>query len=186
MIAWGVLLGLLLVACVTDIRWHKIYNWTTYPGMVFALALNALAPLAAADMTAGQAWLRELGCVGWQQSLGGLLLCGGLMVVCFVFFHVGAGDVKLLAMMGAFFGPLAGIEVVLWTFVIGAGGALIVLVWRVGPLRLIGRAVRQVIWALRIFGWPGLTEAERAQLQPPLFLAPSALLAALVVHYRWL
>lgn len=187
MIAWPALLVFLVTACVTDVRRHKIYNATTYPGMLVALGFNALAPLAARGTEDAQRWLHGLGWIGWDQSLLGLLLCGGLMVVCYVVFGgVGGGDVKLLAMVGAFFGPAAGVEALLWTFVLGGGLGLIVLVWRVGPLRLLWRAAQQVRWAARVFGWPGLTADERAQLQLPLFLAPSALLAAAIVHYRWL
>ena len=41
-------------------------------------------------------------------------------------------------------------------------------------------------WMVRL-GYPlGLTPAERARLQPPLHLAPSALAAALVVQFSWL
>ena len=36
------------------------------------------------------------------DCVGGLLTCGLLMVVCFVFFPgIGGGDVKLMAMIGA-------------------------------------------------------------------------------------
>lgn len=181
MVAWGVLLALMVVASVTDLARHKIYNWTTYPGILLALALNAAVPKLASQSHWG-----DWGYIGLHDSLLGFLLCGFLMLVCFVFFRVGGGDVKLLAMLGAFMGPQQGIEAVLWTFVLGGGMALIVLIWRVGPWRLAVRAVRQLLWAFRVRGWPGLTAEEKAQLQPPLFLAPSALAAVLIVHYRWL
>lgn len=71
----------------------------------------------------------------------------------------------------------------LWTFVLGGSMALIVLVWRVGPVRLIVRALRQVLWTLRLGRWSPLTPDERAQLQTRLFLAPSALLAAIIVQF---
>ncbi len=41
MLATLLLLGLVLVAAVTDFAQHKIYNWTTYTGLLIALALNA-------------------------------------------------------------------------------------------------------------------------------------------------
>jgi len=61
---------------------------------------------------------------------------------------------------------------------------LIVLIWRVGPWRLATRTLRQVVWTLRLGVWSPLTPEERAQLQPPLFLAPSALAAVLIVQFR--
>ena len=125
--------------------------------------------------------LDRLGHVGLLGSLAGLLACGLLMLVCYVFLHVGGGDVKLLAMMGAFLGPERGIEAMLWTFVLGACAAILVLVWRVGAWRLAMRAMRQLGYTLRLGRWPGLTPEERAQLQPPLFLAPAALGAVVVM-----
>ena len=71
----------------------------------------------------------------------------------------------------------------LWTFVLGGCMGLIVLIWRVGPVRLLVRAIRQVLWTLRLGRWSPLTPEERAQLQPPLFLAPSALAAVLIVQF---
>ncbi|MFZ5828758.1 MAG: hypothetical protein ACOY3P_01655, partial [Planctomycetota bacterium] len=60
----------------------------------------------------------------------------------------------------------------------------IVLVWRVGPWRLISRAFRQVVYSLRIGGWSPLTPDERAQLQAPLFLAPCAMVAVIIVRFQ--
>jgi hypothetical protein len=53
----------------------------------------------------------------------------------------------------------------------------------VGPIRLLARVLRQILWSLRLGRWSPLGEAERAQLQPPLFLAPSALAAVVIVRF---
>ena len=45
MLVTALVLGLTLVAAATDIRWHKIYNWNTYPGMIAGLALHGLGTL---------------------------------------------------------------------------------------------------------------------------------------------
>jgi prepilin peptidase CpaA len=161
-------------AAVTDFRDHKIYNWTTYPGILLAFAVS---------------FLRH----GWDDgywndpalegSLKGFALCGGMMLVCFVFFGVGGGDVKLMAMLGAFFGMERGVEALLWTFVLGGAAGLCTLIWRVGLWHLIKNAVRHVLWSLRLVSWLPLSDDERKQLQPPLFLAPSALVAAVIVCF---
>jgi hypothetical protein len=39
------------------------------------------------------------------------------------------------------------------------------------------------MWMLRLGKWVPLTAAERAQLQPPLCLAPSALAAVVIVRF---
>jgi hypothetical protein len=63
---------------------------------------------------------------------------------------------------------------------------LIVLVWRVGPLRLVASVGRHLLWMLRLGRFQPLTPEERAALQPPLFLAPSALAAAVIVEFNLL
>ena len=182
MLVTPLVLGLVLVAAVSDFRRHRIYNRTTYPGILAALGLNALGEVAA-WRGADPAWLARLGWIGLGASLFGLALLGLLMLVCFVLFKVGGGDVKLMAMVGAFLGPERGLEALLWTFVLGAAVALIVLVWRVGAWRLIVRLARQALYMVRLGGWARLAPEERGQLQAPLFLAPSALAAVIIVHF---
>ena len=69
--------------------------------------------------------------------------------------------------------------------------ALIVLIWRVGPWTLGTRALRHILWTLRLgrLYWTShggrlgpLDDQERQSLQPPLFLAPCALAAVLMVR----
>ena len=185
MLATLLLVGLILVAAVTDLLRHKIYNWTTYPGILAALGLNALGSVWPAGDASGKppGWL---GCVGLADSVAGFLACGFVMLVCYVMFKIGGGDVKLMAMVGAFLGLEGGIEAMLWTFVLGGCMGLIVLIWRVGPVPLTVRAIRQLLWTLRLRHWAPLTDDERRQLQPPLFLAPCALAAVLIVRFSLL
>jgi prepilin peptidase CpaA len=211
MLATVLLLGLLIVATVTDLARHRIYNWTTYPGVLAAWAINALGTvwlaIAGASAAGGQQpvdhhppWLAAtgsdpetlcdwLGCIGLRDSLLGFLVCGAVLVVCFVLFKVGGGDVKLMAMLGAFLGVDAGLRAMLWTFVLGGCTGLIVLVWRVGPVRLAAAAARYLVWVVRLGRFSPLSPDQRAKLQPPLFLAPSALVAAVIVRFglmeRW-
>ncbi|HUT08888.1 MAG TPA: A24 family peptidase [Thermoguttaceae bacterium] len=179
-----VLLALILVASLTDLLRHRIYNWTTYPGILAALCGNGIgeALLAAAKVEEGE--LQRLGWIGLGESLLGFLLCGFLMLVCFVMLKVGGGDVKLMAMLGAFLGMDQGITAMLWTFVLGACMALIVLIWRVGANRLASRVFRQAVYTLRLGRWSPLTDEERKQLQPPLFLAPCAAVAVVIVRFQ--
>jgi prepilin peptidase CpaA len=183
MVATILLLSLMAVVAWTDIARHKIYNWTTYPGILAAFALSGLGDLLQWRCYASGEQLQPLGWISLESSLFGFLLCGGLMLVCFVFFRIGGGDVKLIAMMGAFLGPRDGLEALLWTFVLGGCAGVILLIWRLGAWRLIVRVFHQIVWSLRIFHWSPLTEEEHAQLQSPLFLAPSALAAVIIVRF---
>ncbi|HEY2250076.1 MAG TPA: A24 family peptidase [Planctomycetaceae bacterium] len=171
MLSTVLLLVLTATAAVTDLRVHKIYNWTTYPGMLLALALNLLQ----------NGW--DDGYPGLKDSLAGFAVCGGLMLVSYVFFSVGGGDVKLIAMVGAFLGMERGVDVLLWTFVLGGAAGLALLIWRVGLWRLVAGTVRHVLWSLRLVSWLPLSEAERRQLQPALYLAPSAVIAVVIVCF---
>jgi len=166
-----ILLLLTATAAVTDLRYHKIYNWTTYPGILLALAVNTLE----------NGW--DDGYPGLKDSLLGLAVCGGLMLVSYVFFSIGGGDVKLIALVGAFLGLEKGVEVVLWTFVLGGAAGLALLIWRVGVLRLVAGTVRHVLWSLRLVSWLPLSDAERRELQPALYLAPSAVIAVVIVCF---
>jgi prepilin peptidase CpaA len=166
---WAMLL-LTAIASITDFRRQKIYNWTTYPGIVLGLLLQ---------------W----GTGGWpaaEDGLWGLLACGGIMIVCFVFFpDLGGGDVKLLAMLGAGLGVDDGILAMLWTFVIGFFAGLALLIWRTGILSLLNAGVQRAREALVL----------RGRLQPPdprsplrrwLYLAPAAFVAVAIVRWEWL
>ena len=84
-----------------------------------------------------------------MQSATGLTACGAIMILCFVLFQIGGGDVKLIAMSGAFLGPQLGIEALLWTFVIGGAAALIILIWKIGIFKLSRRVMHQLMCKLR-------------------------------------
>jgi prepilin peptidase CpaA len=183
MLATILLLGLVSVATVTDFARHKIYNWTTYTGMLAALSLNAIGDVlagrgASPDQLAAWGWIGGLG------SLLGLVACGFLVLVCFVVFsNIGGGDVKLVAMLGAFLGPEQGIVAVLWTFILGACLGLIVLIWRIGAWELVRRVFQRILSWLRLYHGTPLSEEERKELQAPLHLAPAALAAVVVVRF---
>jgi len=173
----------LSAAAVTDLLRHKIYNWTTYPGILAAWSLNALGNALVALGQVAPEQLQSWGWIGLYESCCGFLVCGAVILACFLLFKVGGGDVKLIAMMGAFLGVDQGVLVMLWTFVLGGCLGLTVLVWRVGPWRLVVGILHYLSWVLRLGNFGPLTEDQRAALQPPLFMAPSALAAAVIVQF---
>lgn len=96
-----------------DVRSHRIPNGLVAAGIVCGLLLNNLLPSG-------------IGIIAALQGLGlGLLL----LLPLYVLRAMGAGDVKLMGMVGAFVGPKAIIGVTLLTFVAGGVLALIVAVW---------------------------------------------------------
>ncbi len=161
-----ILFALLIVATVTDIRTHSIYNWTTYTGLFLAFLLRGL----------------EGGTESAQEGVVGAVGLGGLMLIGFLLFDVGGGDLKLLTMIGAFVGWERGVEILLWTFVLGGIGAAAMLVWQEGARNLMVRTGRHLANVVRYRGWVPLTDADRAPLKRLLFLAPAAFLAAVIVN----
>jgi leader peptidase (prepilin peptidase) / N-methyltransferase len=111
--------GALLVVSAIDLSHRIIPNVITYPGMVVGLVLSGVTGLP-----------------GWWSSLIGLLVGGGLLWLLAFGYEwlarkegMGGGDIKLLAMIGAFLGwpgvlvvifiassigTLVGLPMVLW------------------------------------------------------------------------
>lgn len=105
----GALTGLLLLAAISDCRSHRIPNWIVLCGVSFALIDQ---------------------CVRWLPLEGPLFALAGLAVGFLLFLPLyllramGAGDVKLLAMVGAFLGPADTFRVALATMVVGGAMAI--------------------------------------------------------------
>ncbi len=176
----------LSIASVTDARTHTVHNWTVYPGILFALTISIVATVAGRDLIQGTAAdVAWFGTPDVWTALGGFLSCGSIMLVCYVFFPggLGGGDVKLLAMVGAFLGTGQGLEVMLWTFVLGGCFGLCILVWQVGVFQLLARLARRMRSVMTARSWLPLTDDERKPLQVRLFLSPAALAAVVIVRF---
>jgi prepilin peptidase CpaA len=185
MLSAGLLLALLAVAAYTDIRYRKVYNWTAYPGILVALAVSGLNSLLVEGVPA-RFMQRWVGGVGLADAGLGFAACGLVMLVCYVFGAIGGGDVKLVAMLGAFLGLEKGFQVMLWTCVLGGAAGLVVLVWRVGVWRLFVDGCRWLLAVVRVGRAAQAPPATRAGLKTRLFLAPMAIPAVLIVEFHLL
>lgn len=106
------LLALLLVAAaVIDWRTFRIPNWLTAGGLVIGLALNAAGAIRPLD---GLLW-----------ALGGAAVGLLIPLPLYAFRVMGAGDVKLIAMVGAFLGLAEIVPAVLAVFVAGGIAAML-------------------------------------------------------------
>ncbi len=99
------LIAVLLTVVVTDIRSYRIPNWLTAPAMAGGLLIHTFLN--------GQA--------GLILSLEGLGLGLGLFLIFYLMGGMGAGDVKLMAVVGSFLGPT---EVLYAAMMIGLLGGL--------------------------------------------------------------
>lgn len=120
----AILVALLLVCAYTDGREGKIYNKFTFPAMFFGVALNGLF-----GGTAGLIW----SLIGWAVGMG-------IQWVPFMLGAAKAGDVKLLAAVGA----LKGWAFCTFGFLYGAVAfAVLILPWlaRRGELKAVGQNI---------------------------------------------
>jgi prepilin peptidase CpaA len=129
-----VLVLVLGTATVTDLLWRRIFNWTTYTALAWGLVLHGagLLPIPGREL---------LGALPLSAALMGLLTGFGLTFLAFLAFRGGAGDVKLVAVLGLLLGPNRVIEVIFYGYLLAALFALSYLVWQVGPLTLLVRLV---------------------------------------------
>jgi prepilin peptidase CpaA len=118
----GMLMLLLAAAAVSDYRSHRIPNWLVLSGALFGVIYNTALPPSAHDNI-----LFPLAGLGL-----GLLLFLPLYLVRIM----GAGDVKLLAMVGAFLGPGETFYVALATMVVGGVLAILFVLVRGTALRM--------------------------------------------------
>ena len=105
-----ILIAVTLTAAVTDATRGKVYNWLTYPAAVAGLILSVVAaPPTPIESVVGLAL--------------GLLLFGALRRIG----KMGAGDVKLMAAVGALKGPVFLVFASFYVIVAAGLAAIVVL-----------------------------------------------------------
>lgn len=102
-----VVLGLVVAAAVSDYRLRRIPNALVIPGALLGLLLHGL-------FARGGPW----------SGVFGLVLGMVLTLPFYALRAMGAGDVKLMGMVGAFVGPVGAVEATLLSFL--AGGVIAV------------------------------------------------------------
>lgn len=145
-IFYGTFLAVLAAATYTDIRSRII------PNRLILFGLAAGIPLVV--------WSQG---VPWASALKGFALTGGIMLLVAIAGRgaMGAGDVKLGALIGFYLGPALGSLALLLGFIAGAaaGGALLLLRLKgrrdyipFGPWLALGAAVA-LFWGRVILAW---------------------------------
>ncbi|MYM75077.1 hypothetical protein GTP56_23185 [Duganella sp. FT134W] len=155
-----ILLCLLLVLAVrSDLRARRIPNLLVFSGSLLGLLLNALLAPGASLL------FQPFGGIGLLQALAGLGLGLALLLPMYMLRALGAGDVKLMAMIGAFVGPYAVPGIVLLTFLAGGVLALAVAAWT-GRLRAMLRNTYHMGLYSVLRGLQGDSTAIEAPAQP--------------------
>lgn len=197
-VKWLVFSCLIVVLVVTDLRVRLLPDAINWPGLIVGFAFTVRVPLF--DPAAGFLYT-SLGFKGFPANpdlffgllnavlgalLGSLLLWGAAGVYKLVRKKagMGMGDVKMMAMVGAFMGPRGAFLTILFGTLLGsiAGGTWIALLYLVGWKRKVAeRAARRGLGSVSKVRW-----ALAAQYQLPLgtFLGVGAL--AVVYAFPWL
>ena len=115
-----ILSALVIVAAFWDIRTRRIPNWLTLAGVILGFSLNM--------------FLFERPLEGLLYSLKGFGLALGIYMVLYVLHAMGAGDVKLMAAVGAMVGWTDWFGILVLTSVAGAVAGLALVMFK-GRLR---------------------------------------------------
>ena len=106
------LLALIVVAAaILDLRWKRVPNWLTLPGLLLGIAVNTI-------LFRGE---------GLRSSLEGLGLAFLIYFPLYVLRAMGGGDVKLMAAVGSIAGPGNWLRIFFFTLLFGAVAAIILM-----------------------------------------------------------
>ena len=132
------IIAVISLAAFFDMEWRRIPNWLILFGLSVALGLSGLR-----------------GMNEFYQSLTGISVGIGILFIPFAFRWIGAGDVKLLGVMGAFVGPYL-LPRVLWYSILVTGVmAIITVIYRRLSIEFLTRAfldLKQAMLVLLTFG----------------------------------
>ena len=117
MVLLDILLLLVLAVCVvTDLKSRKIYNKVIFPSLLLTLVLHLLLT----------------GLPGLMDSLLGFAVGLGILLIPYLMGGMGAGDVKLLALIGAIKGMSFVLTTSFYMALLGGVIALAILLFRKG------------------------------------------------------
>lgn len=165
-----VLVVILGVASFHDVRERRIPNRLTYPAMVLVLVWHAILG----------------GPHGFALSLGGLGAGLGLMLIPFLMGVMGAGDVKLMATVGAFVGPTEVLIAFLATSLAGGVYALAVFSLHMTLFKRVATSIKDSMGLMAVTGrWiysPQDTEGALPKLAYGLAISVGAVASILYTH----
>lgn len=117
---FDVILILVLIICfITDLKYQKIYNKVIFPALITVLMLH----------------LAFYGYNGLKSFLLGFVVGFSILLIPYFLGGMGAGDVKLLALIGAIKGSAFVLNTALYMAVIGGGMAIVVILFHKESLK---------------------------------------------------
>jgi prepilin peptidase CpaA len=158
------LFAVLIVAATTDVLYRKVYNWLTYPAIIFGLTL-AYAAGGVGNVHGGL-----------ESSALGFLLGAGVFGVAYLTGGVGGGDWKLVGAVGAIKGLEFSVPAIFYSSLFGAFLAIVFLAYH-GKL---GVGLKRT--ARRAFG---LKVADVPQGDPVMQRIPYGVAIAFGTFFAW-
>jgi prepilin peptidase CpaA len=110
----ALLFVLIFAAMLFDVRSHRIPNWLVLAGLLIGVGFHTFV---------SSGW-------GLSHALKGAAVGFGLFLPLYVLRVMGAGDVKLMSMVGAFLGPASALGAVLTTLLAGGVLAIGAALWK--------------------------------------------------------
>jgi len=104
-LALAIAVWIAVTAAIWDLKWRRIPNVLTIPAVISGIALHSI----------------QSGMDGLVSSLLGMAIGGGILLVFYILGGMGAGDVKLMAGIGAVIGYRLVLPVL---FLIGIAGGI--------------------------------------------------------------
>ena len=114
------LLSLIVLASYTDLKWGKIFNWYTIPGIFLGFAANFFE----GHLIFQKFWNPLI-----LQSLLGFFVGFGVFFLLYLTGGFGAGDMKLAGAIGAIMGLSFCLEALVYTSLVGAAMGISALIW---------------------------------------------------------
>jgi prepilin peptidase CpaA len=149
----GLALLVSIIGAVYDHRTGHIPNWLTLGALALALVLHVATGALGNGLTGAGA--------GAITSVSGILLCSIVPLILYRMAGMGGGDLKLLAAIGAFLGPLIGLQAQMYSFVA-------ILLYAPAKMAYEGKLLRTLLNTLSLIVNPFLPKAKRKTIAPEL------------------
>ena len=156
------LVGLVVLAGVYDLRYRRIPNWLVLPALAVAFGLNTFL----------------YGLSGLTQAALGFGVALLIYVPLFMLRGMGAGDVKLMAAIGALVGWRIWLIIFVVTGLLGGVLALALMLLK-GRFRRTLWNTGYIVWEMSHFRAPHMKSAELDVRSPRAFRLPHGVVIAL-------
>lgn len=109
-----ILIVVLFICLITDLKERKIYNKVIFPSLILAILLNIIFN----------------GFEGLKFSLFGFFIGLAILLIPYFLGGMGAGDVKLLALIGAIKGSIFVLNTAIYMALLGGAIAILVIIFQ--------------------------------------------------------